>query len=37
MNNAVYGKSMGNLGNRIDVELENQNQATCHKNYLIIL
>ena len=37
MSNAVYGKTMVKLRNRIDAKLENQNQATYHKNYLTIL
>ena len=34
INNVKYLKAMKNLRNRIDVRLENQNQAACHKNYL---
>ena len=37
MNNTVYGKTMKNLRNRIDVKLSSnnrhQNQAICHMKY----
>ena len=37
MNNDVYCKTMGNLRNRIDVRLENQNQAACQEWYLTMI
>ena len=37
INNVKYLKAMKNLRNRIDVRLENQNQAACHKNYLTMI
>ena len=37
INNVVYFKAMENLRNRIDVRLENQNEAACHKKYLTMI
>ena len=37
INNVVYFKAMENLRNRIDVRLENQNEAACHEKYLTMI